>query len=599
MTSQEDVRIIMIENRNYDSWTIHKMETMELVEDKRVDPTHHKLFSMDVFTVSSPEPSDENQKKKLVLKRSPVRNAEYISGVLVLKHNRSYGRIHGNGNLLYKCIPDDKRIPVFLIPYEIRKIGFMKSVINKYVTFQFKSWTDKHPIGTLTNVIGNVDILDNYYEYQLYCKSLNASIQIFTQDTRRMVNNKKAGREEHDIMMDINNAFKDVDKGIEDRTGFNIYTIDPTESTDFDDAVGHTCYTDDTSGLVVTKLSIYISNVTLLLDYLGIWSSFSNRVSTIYLPDRKRPMLPTILSDGLCSLVEDKVRFALALDIHILKGEILKIDYTNTMIRVSKNYRYEEKDLLNLDDYKTVVEVARSLLPKYQYVSCLKNSHDIIAYLMILMNYETAKLMLTHGNGIFRNVIAERIMEQPIPSDLDPDVKMFLKSWNSGAAQYIDIAHLDEGTVIRHDILEMDAYLHITSPIRRLADLMNMIRIQSNIGLVTLSDAAYDFYAEWSGKLGYINSTMQSIRKVQNECALIHKVYSDEILLQQEYIGYIFDKVDRKGIWQYNVYIPQLKWMSKLTSCNDMENYTKHTLRIHMFHDEDSVKRKIRVSLVE
>ena len=32
-------------------------------------------------------------------------------------------------------------------------------------------------------------------------------------------------------------------------------------------------------------------------DHLNIWESFSRRVSTIYLPDRKRPMLPTILSD--------------------------------------------------------------------------------------------------------------------------------------------------------------------------------------------------------------------------------------------------------------------------------------------------------------
>jgi ribosomal protein S3 len=31
----------------------------------------------------------------------------------------------------------------------------------------------------LSQVIGPVDILDNFYEYQLYCKSLNASIQQF------------------------------------------------------------------------------------------------------------------------------------------------------------------------------------------------------------------------------------------------------------------------------------------------------------------------------------------------------------------------------------------------------------------------------------
>ena len=41
------------------------------------------------------------------------------------------------------------------------------------------------------------------------------------------------------------------------------------------------------------------------MDRLSVlWRSFTKRVSTIYLPDKKRPMLPTILSDCLCSLQE-------------------------------------------------------------------------------------------------------------------------------------------------------------------------------------------------------------------------------------------------------------------------------------------------------
>ena len=62
-------------------------------------------------------------------------------------------------------------------------------------------------------------------------------------------------------------------------------------------------------------VSIYIANVFLWLETLGLWKSLSSRVSTIYLPDRKRPMLPTILSDNLCSLQENQTRFAFALDV--------------------------------------------------------------------------------------------------------------------------------------------------------------------------------------------------------------------------------------------------------------------------------------------
>ena len=41
------------------------------------------------------------------------------------------------------------------------------------------------------------------------------------------------------------------------------------------------------------------------------------RISTIYLPDKKRPMLPTILSDCLCSLQANKNRIAFVLDIKL------------------------------------------------------------------------------------------------------------------------------------------------------------------------------------------------------------------------------------------------------------------------------------------
>ena len=70
---------------------------------------------------------------------------------------------------------------------------------------------------------------------------------------------------------------------------------------------------------------------------MGLWDSFSDRISTIYLPDRKRPMLPTVLSDALCSLQEGRWRFALALNIYIDEdGKIYDTEYTNTCIKVKK-----------------------------------------------------------------------------------------------------------------------------------------------------------------------------------------------------------------------------------------------------------------------
>ena len=110
--------------------------------------------------------------------------------------------------------------------------------------------------------------------------------------------------------------------------------------------------------------------------------------------------------------------------------------------------------------------------------------------------------------------------------DLPEDVCKFIKIWNSTAGQYVDAATLAENQSISHDVLEMDAYVHITSPIRRLVDLLNIIKFQQNNGMIELSENSARFYDKWIADLDYINTTMRSIRKVQNDCSLLQYVYA-------------------------------------------------------------------------
>ena len=205
--------VMVIGDRNYNSWQIKDVETMLPREDICINPIENKLFTMDVFTMkqdaidcclyNSISTSGISNIKKSIpeieIQKSPVRMNHNISGVLILKNQRTFGR-HENGKLMYKCIPDDKRIPVFLVPYELKYIGFEKVLTNLYVTFHFVGWTGKHPIGKITATIGRVDSLDNYYEYQLYCKSLNASIHKFAKNTKDSV---KEMNGEEQIMKDI------------------------------------------------------------------------------------------------------------------------------------------------------------------------------------------------------------------------------------------------------------------------------------------------------------------------------------------------------------------------------------------------------------
>ena len=428
--------------------------------------------------------------------------------------------------------------------------------------------------------------MDNFYEYQLYCKSLNASIQKFTKDA-----SKALATQPHNAFIE-NICVKYPT--IEDRTSAHIITIDPPKSLDFDDGFS---IRETENGHRI--LSVYIANVTIWLDVLNLWDSFSKRISTIYLPDRKRPMLPTILSDCLCSLQEGNTRLAFVMDITLDENdEICDINYCNAKIRVFKNYRYEEPDLLNSDIYKNLLRCTKALSKKYKYISNVANSHDLVTYLMIFMNYYSAKDLLKYKSGIFRSTIIKKNLV--IPENLPDDVSNFIKIWNSTSGQYLDAASLTKGQEISHELLNVDAYVHITSPIRRIIDLLNIIQFQQNRGFIQLSDAATAFYNRWISDLEYINTTMRSIRKIQNDCSLLNFCTETQGVMEKIYDGYAFDKIDRNdGLFQYMVYLPELRLTSRINMRENIENFAVNKYKMFLFHNEEKFKKKIRLQLIE
>jgi exoribonuclease R len=569
---------IYVNDRNYSAWEVFETNTFQKI-DIDINPNTSKLFTNDVFSY---------EKNNVTIVHSTVRSGSPMPGVLIINGNKTYGRSK-NGKLLYKCVPDDKRLPPFLVPYEIKNVGFSKVFVNLYVTFEFSDWDDKHPTGRLVSSIGPVDVLDNFYEYQLYCKSLNSSIQKFQKDT-----SKALGKTNHE---DFINSIKVKFPCIEDRTNIKdwyVFTIDPPKSQDFDD--GFSIRVGENG---IQQISIYIANVTIWMDVLNLWDSFSQRISTIYLPDKKRPMLPTILSDCLCSLQEKVTRVAFVMDVFIKDDDIIDVKYANCLIKVARNFCYEEASLLRNEKYNSLHDITRNLSRKNRYISSVKNSHDVVCYLMILMNYYCATEMLKHKTGVFRSTIMKR--EYSVPDSVPEDVAKYIKIWNSASGQYIDgtlITNADTGSV-RHELLDMDAYIHITSPIRRLVDLLNMIKLQSVLGLVKLSENVDKFYEKWLRDLDYINTTMRSIRKVQCDCTLLDLCANNSDLIDKEYDGYVFDKINRNdGLFQYIVFLPELKLSSRITLRDDFENFDSRKFKLFLFNDEESFKRKIRLHLV-
>ena len=582
---------IHVNDRSYNSWEVFDTNKFNKI-DITIDPLENKLFTNDVFII------DKNNKINIV--HSTIRSGPSIPGVLILDGNKTYGRQYrleagqsytqkrsqmAGGKLLYKCIPDDVRLPAFLVPYEIKHMGFSKVFKNLYVTINFEEWEDKHPRAKLDNVIGPVDILDNFYEYQLYCKSLNASIQKFQKDTSKSLESKS-----HEGIIEL---ITSKYPNIQDRTNqtyWNIITIDPLNSQDYDDGFSIVKLDED-----IKQLSIYISNVTIWMDVLNLWNSFSRRISTIYLPDKKRPMLPTILSDCLCSLQQNVRRIAFVMDVFIKENEIIDIKFCNAVIKVSNNYVYEESKLLGDEKYHNILDTVHELSKKYKYINNVRNSHELVCYLMILMNYHTAKELIKHKTGIFRSTIIKR--EFSVPDTLPEDVGKFIKIWNSASGQYINGSEIVD---TRHELLDVDAYIHITSPIRRLVDLLNMIKFQIATNMINLSEKTNNFYDKWLNELEYINTTMRSIRKVQCDCSLLDLCHNSPEVMEKDYDGYLFDKIYRNdGLYQYIVFLPELNLSSRITLREDFENFSSKKFKLYLFNDEEKFKRKIRLHLLE
>ena len=563
---------IVFTTNKYDNYELRDAYTLEHTSLNNFNPKDHKIFNFDIFEFNK-------ELNKINVVHSIIKKMPKISGILVINNGKTYGKTENN-KFYYKCIPDDKRIIPFLIPYKIKNINFTKNYVNKYVVFNFVSWENKHPIGELSCVIGDVNKLENFYEYQLYCKSLYASIQEFTKATKQ----KLKEHSQETFIEQINKTYN-----VEDRRNIhNIFTIDPINSKDFDDAFSFDILENNTF-----KISIYISNVAIWMNIMGLWSSFSQRIATIYLPDRKRPMLPTILSDVLCSLQEQQTRFAFTFDIiSDAEGNIISHKFLNTCIIVEKNYRYNDdtSSIINFEKFKYILQKMNKFS---RCVNEINDTHNVVTYLMILMNFITAKEFLKFKTGIFRSMkINNNIVS---PDYLPKDIRDFYKLWKSNGSKYISF---EEDKI--HDMLKVNEYTHITSPIRRLVDLINMIELQDCLNIMKFNDESKKFHGYWTSKvkLDYINTTMQSIRKVQNECNLLTRCVKEQHILNRTYNGFIFDVMYRNdGLYQYVVFLRELKMINKFISFNKLELYSSHPFKIYLFEDKESLKQKVRYEI--
>ena len=544
---------IAIADRNYTDWDVSDSISCNK-QLHNFNPLESKLLHHDLFTWCP------NTGTTIVSSRN---RTDSLPGVIIL--SKTYGSY--KERFLYKCQPHNKHLPEFLLPYKI-PILFMKKLTPVYVCFKFKEWVDKHPRGEILNIIGRTDELTHFYEYQLVCNNLTKSLKVFN------INVKKRLSAQEDIINVIKKKYN-----VCDRRSHFIFTLDNNDTRDFDDAIG----------LVSTStghiLSVYITNVAIWMETYNLWNSFSQRVSTIYLPDQKLPMLPNILTDCLCSLKKGEERFAFTMDIHITNDwHISYVTFCNTLINVRENLTYT--NCHHLPEFRQAMTVVKSIAPS------VTTNRDMVSHLMVFMNHHASCVMLKYKNGIYRNV-KEVAKDMPAAKDMPEDVSNYLTKYRHSAGEYVTF-----NDVTYHNHLQLDSYLHITSPIRRVVDLVNLIQLQTNLGLMVFGVDANIFMFNQICHLDQINTSMKAIRKVQNICnvmSLFQGDFQDDI-----YEGYVFDRVvkDDDKV-QYSIYFPQIKYTGKLVCSEEFREHSKHYFELFMFKDEFNVNKKIKVQICE
>ncbi len=124
----------------------------------------------------------------------------------------------------------------------------------------------------------------------------------------------------------------------EDCTGECIYTIDPTDAKDFDDAVG----VERTAAGY--RLGVHIADVSYYVDAgSALDTEAFTRGNSVYLPGMVIPMLPEVLSNDVCSLKPNRRRLAHSVFIDFDKtGKMTGWRLADTIIKSRARLTYEE-----------------------------------------------------------------------------------------------------------------------------------------------------------------------------------------------------------------------------------------------------------------
>ncbi len=221
-------------------------------------------------------------------------------------------------------VPDGKFLDS---SFMVSDIGAKGAKEQDKVTFEILEYPDdQYPgIAVITDVLGKAGL------YETEIKATMATYDLPEEFPGDCVQQAR----------DVSKAKFTPQKGIEDISEKAVLTIDPADAKDFDDAIS---IEKDDKGRFV--LGVHIADVSRFVrEDTPLDEEALQRGNSTYLPGRVIPMLPEILSNGICSLQPNQKRYALSAYVtYDDSGKPVSSRFAHSLIESSARLTYRQAD---------------------------------------------------------------------------------------------------------------------------------------------------------------------------------------------------------------------------------------------------------------
>jgi len=438
-------------------------------------------------------------------------DAEVVNVIVTVK--TVVGRLHLDGQYPYVVV-DDRRIK-----HNIKITKLLKECMdNQVVIVEILSspTLDSEATGKVTDILGTyldegVEIDSALHRHQIPSAFSDDSLSESKRLSDKVLEKDKKGR------VDI--------------THLQLITIDGDDSRDFDDAV----YAKPSENgwkliVAIADVSHYISENS-ALDIEAF-----DRGNSVYFPHRVVPMLPEVISNGLCSLNPNVERLCMACEMSIDSlGELIDYKFYPALMLSHARLTYsqvseilENKQSSLRDSYRNVIENIEFLYGLYKTLRISRqkrgvmdfdriesqilfndkgkidniiarqrnDAHKLIEECMLMANQSSAKFLGKHNEDFLYRIHPKPTSEKievtrqflsavglTLEGGNEPESRDFAKVLKNARGR--DDENIIKTVVLRtmkqavytpsnegHFGLAFEDYTHFTSPIRRYPDLL-------------------------------------------------------------------------------------------------------------------------------